>query len=332
MQKSLKILQDAQLALNALDAERAEEDDSPLHSNDWRNRLLVADGGNGLHVQYDGEVWEDAFEIALTAIAKAAPDIVSLKFVGDDAGANGSRTHDFESLLATNATFPNLLELFIRPTDVGNHCFCDVADNQLPDLIARCPNLESLTLPHAPEAAFFNTPLNGLRYLRIGMGWQLYDFIKNLTNKSNMPALSMFDFTDSLSVFELELVKGVPAKPPNFSDSADFFKKLGYDDDSMADMQEEVDKVFTEMRADGRFDDSYTSFADYCALFNSKALGPQSVFHLRNAYLTEAEFLQLQEIRPDLQFSLSIEAPHVFVSHWQGKFSKPYKHLIIKKQ
>jgi hypothetical protein len=332
MQKSLKILQDAQRALNALDAERAEEDDSPLHSNDWRNRLLVADGGNGLHVQYDGEVWEDAFEIALTAIAKAAPDIVSLKFVGDDKGANGLRTHDFASLLSTNATFPNLLELFIRPSDVGNHCFCDVADKQLPALIARCPNLESLTLPHAPETAFFNTPLNGLRYLRIGMGWQLYDFIENLAKKSNMPALSMFDFSDSLSVFEANLPKGAPVTPTNFSDSAELLKSMGYDDATLAEMQKNSDNLFKEAMAESRFDDSYTSFADYCALFNSKALGPRSVFHLRNAYLTEAEFLQLQEMRPDLQFSLSIEAPHVFVSHWQGKFSKPYKHLIIKKQ
>jgi hypothetical protein len=300
MQKSYQILQDAQLALNALDAERAEENDDDLHPNDFRSRLLVANGGNGLHVQYDGEVWEDAFEIALTAISKAAPDIVSLKFIGDDEGANGLRTHEFASLLATNATFPNLLELFIRPSDVGNHNFCDVDENQLPALIARCPNLESLTLPHAPEPEFFKIQLNNLRYLRIGMGWQLYDFINNLAKSSNLPNLTVLDFSDSISVFEATLPKGEPVKPI----------------------------IFAGTRPEPRYDDSYTSFSAYIALFESKAL---NVFHLRNAYLTEAEFLQLEKLRPDLQFSLSIEAPHVYVSHWQGKFSKPYQHLIIKK-
>ena len=78
MQKSLQILQKAQLALNALDAERAEENDGAPHTNDFRSRLLVADGGNGLHMQYDGEVWDNPMKITLKAIAKAAPDIVSL--------------------------------------------------------------------------------------------------------------------------------------------------------------------------------------------------------------------------------------------------------------
>ncbi len=294
MQKNLTILQDAQLALNALDTERAEEDEYPLHRNDFRSRLLVADGGNGLHVQYDGEVWEDAFKIALTAICEADADIVSLKFAGPDEGANGLRTHDFSALLASKATFPNLLELYIRPTDVSNHNFCGVDDNQLPALIARCPNLESLTLPHAPEANFFNQPLKKLRYLRVGMGWQLYDFIANLTMSNNMPELTILDFSDSLSVFEVST-----DKPPVTLDN---------------------------------FDDSFTSFGAYQTLFASKALKKGAVFHLRNAYLTEAEFLQLEKMRPDLQFSLSIEAPHVYVSHWQGKFSKPFKHLIINNQ
>jgi hypothetical protein len=330
MQKSYQILQDAQLALNALDAERAEEDENPLHSNDWRNRLLIADGGNGLHVQYDGEVWEEAFEIALNAIAKAAPDIVSLKFMGPDEGANGLRTHDFAALLATNAHFSNLLDLYIRPSDVNNHNFVDVELNQLGNLIAHCPNLQSLTLPHSPEADFFKTSLNNLRYLRIGMGWQLHDFIVNLAKKSNMPALTMLDFSDSLSVFEVGAKKSTLAT--DFTSDAQFFKSLGLSDAEIEEMQLAVDDVSADISQNTTFDDSYTSFADYCTLFNSKALKKSAVLHLRNAYLSEAEFLQLEKSRPDLQFSLSIEAPHVYVSHWQGKFSKPYQHLIIHNQ
>jgi hypothetical protein len=329
MQKSLKILQDAQVALNKLDAERAIDNDDVLHPNDFRSRLLVADGGNGLHVQYDGEVWEDCFEIALTAIAEAAADIVSLKFMGPDEGANGLRTHDFAALLATKATFPNLLELLIRPTDVANHNFVDVEENQLPVLIARCQNLERLTLPHAPEPEFSNKKLNNLQCLRVGMGWQLYDFINNLAKSSNLPNLTVLDFTDSVSVFEASLPKDDQPAPPNLANDADFFKSLGYSDAEIKEMDLAIEDAFTEVCAEHQYDDSYTSFSAYQALFKSEIFSKGAFFHLRNAYLSEAEFLQLQNMRPDLQFSLSIEAPHVYVSHWQGKFAKPFKHLII---
>lgn len=329
MQKSLQILHTAQLALNALDAERAEENDDALHPNDFRSRLLVADGGNGLHVQYDGEVCEDAFEIALNAICEAAPDIVSLKFAGPDEGANGLRTHDFEALLTSKAIFPNLLELSIRPTDVSNHNFVDVAENQLPALIARCPNLESLTIPHAPEADFFNIKLKNLRYLRIGMGWQLHDFINHLGKSSNLPNLMVFDFTDSVSVFEAAVPNGAPIAPPNLSDNAEFFKSLGYSDEDIAEMDLASTEAFAQASTESRFDDSYTNFSAYQALFTSKVLKERAVFHLRNAYLTAEQCQNLQELRPDLQFSLSIAAPHVYVSHWQGKFASAYKHLII---
>ena len=332
MQKSLKILQDAQLALNKLDAERAEENDDVLHPNDFRSRLLVADGGNGLHVQYDGEVWQDgevcAFEIALKGICEAANDIVSLKFVGSDEGANGLRTHDFAAMLTTKASFPNLLELTIRPTDVADHNFVDVEANQLAALIARCPNLERLTLPHAPEPDFFNIKLHNLYYLRIGIGWQLYDFIGNLAKSSNFPSLTVLDFSDSLSVFQVG-ISNPPVTPTNFAESAGFFKSMGFDDAILADLQKIVDNAHAEVMGESRYDDNYTSLSAYQALFESTTLKKGAVFHLRNAYLTQADFLQLQNMRPDLQFSASLEAPHVYVQHWQGKFSKPFKHLII---
>ena len=329
MQKSLQILHAAQLALNALDAERAEENDDVLHPLNYRSSLLVADAGNGLQVQYDGEVWEDCMEIALTAIAQAGADIVSLKFAGPDEGANGSRTHEFDALLATNVTFTNLLELYIRPTDVSNHNIVDVAENQLPALIARCPNLESLTIPCAPEPEFFNIKLDNLRYLHIGMCWQLYDFINHLAKSDNFSNLTVFDFCDSLSVFQASLPKSAPAAPTKLATSAEFFKNLGYSDAQIKEMDLEIEEAFTEATTESRYDDSYTSFAAYEALFKSTALKEGAVFHLRNAYLTAEQCQKLQQLRPDLQFSLSLEAPHVYVSHWQGKFASAYKHLII---
>jgi hypothetical protein len=248
--------------------------------------------------------------------------------MGPDEGANGCRTHDFATLLATKTIFPSLLELYIRPTDVGNHNFSEVADDQLPNLLVRCPELEKLTLPHAPEAEFFTLPFTNLSYLRIGMGYRLYNFIGNLSKKSNMPKLTTLDFSDSLSTFEVGSKKSSTV-PTNFAEGADFFKALHYSKADLAKLQIMNDSAFAEAMSIYQIDDSYTSFEDYSALFASKALSKNSVFHVRNAYLTEAEYSQLEKMRPDLQFSSSIEAPHIFVSHWHSDDSKPFKHLVI---
>ena len=337
--KSLSILQNAQLALNALDADRAEENDDALHCNDFRSHLLVADGGNGLHVQYDGEVWEDAFEIALKAICEASTDIVSLKFVGPDEGANGSRTHDFAALLATKATFPNLVELTIRQTNVTDHNFVDIEDGQITPLIARCPNLESLTLPQAPEPDFFQHALHNLRFLNIGMQWRTHDFIKHLTASHNMPQLMVLSFSDSISVFEeqntakkqalvdVEKANLEKSKP----DTQQFLQSLGFSTQQLAEMDALQASAMLEAQKSNAYDDSVTPFADYCALFQSNRLRKSSLFHLRNALLTADEFHQLQAMRPDLQFSASIEAPHVYIAHWQGRFNVSYQHLILSR-
>ncbi len=298
MPTSLAVLKKAQEALNALDAERANDNDQPLHCNDFRSRLLVADGGNGLHVQYDGEVWEDAFEIALKAICKAAPDIVSLKFMGPDEGANGCRTHDFSALLATKAVFPNLVELVIRQTNVTDHNTVEVEDEQITPLIKRCPALTSLTLPQAPTPDFFKLALTSLTLLNIGMHWQTHRFIQNLAGSSNMPNLMVLCFSDSLSIFE---------------------------EQDEAENREEGQRP----EGDSQYGDSATSFADYCALFQSKRLPKRAIFHLRNALLSVDEFKKLESMRPDLQFSASLETPHVYVSHWAEKFNQPFRHLVL---
>jgi hypothetical protein len=334
VQQSIKILQDAQNELNALHQHNAKEYDDTFEANDWRNRILYADLGNGLAVEYYGEVWEEAFEIALNAICQpaVAERLTSIRFTGPDTGANGSRTHEFDSLLSASAVFPKVRDLYIRPTDVCDHNISDVADGQLSALIMRFPNLENLTLPQAPEPDFFKIKLDKLRYLRIGMGWRLYGFIRNLANNAQLASLNVLDFTDSLSVFETALPKGAPVVPTNFAQSADFLKSLGFDDNTLIDMQKQADELFDQSKDELRFDDSYTSFADYCALFESPVFKKSAIFHLRNAYLSEQEFIHLQTLRPDLQFSASLGAPHVYVSHWQGKFSKPYRHLITKNQ
>lgn len=288
--QAITLLLATQQALNNLDIERADDSDSSLHPNDFRSRLLFADLGNGLDIEYYGEVWDEAWEIAIDAITQPeiASRLTSLRITGPDEGANGCRTHNIEQLLASEAHFPQLLNLYIRPTDVTDHNMVDIADDQIAALITRCPNLNELTLPNAPEAAFFDIPLQQLRYLRIGMAWRTHRFIANMATSRNMPKLSILDFCDSLSVFN---------QPPQTQHNPDF-------------------------------DDGITSFEDYQQLIKSNAIRPNMVLHLRNAYLTQTQFDALNAIKA-LQLSASLSAPHVYISHWKKPFSTPFEHLLL---
>ncbi|MDV3457755.1 hypothetical protein RZN05_12235 [Sphingomonas sp. HF-S4] len=70
-----------------------------------------------------------------------------------------------------------------------------------------------------------------------------------------------------------------------------------------------------------------TPFAEYERLFRSPVLERAWGIRLRNARLTEAEYRALSAIRPKCQFSVVIEPPHVYVSHW-GTTDFPYSHLL----
>ena len=338
--KAISLLLGVQEELNRLDTERAGEYDNPLHCNDFRNRLLFADVGNGLAIEYFGDVWQDGDESAWSVVQQAlsnptiAKRLTSLRITGADEGANGSRTHEFDELLQSKTSFPKLLELYIRPTGVGDHNFVGVEDGQTAPLIALCPNLEALTLPQSPEPDFFKIQLKHLRYARFGMAWQTFGFIRNMAMHHNMPELRVLDFTDSLSVFQPP--KALPAqkntyKPIELATAGlDFFKKMGYGDTEFAEMQAAVEKTNAELKNMPlpEFDDSVTPFEDYCALLKSPAIHEGMVLHLRNVYLDETQFKHLNDLK-DVQLSLSLEAPHVYISHWESKFATQYKHLII---
>jgi hypothetical protein len=147
---------------------------------------------------------------------------------------------------------------------------------------------------------------------------------------NTMPALRVFDFADSLSVFHNPLQPKVSTPAPNLLDAVNFLKTLGFEVDTLADAQTAVNQAHDEAQANHTFDDSITAFEDYCALIKSSAIANNMLLHLRNAFLTEDEFKQLNAIKP-LQLSASLEAPHIYVSHWQQKFKTSFKHLIIAK-
>jgi hypothetical protein len=342
------ILANAQRELNELASIEAVDTQCDVDSNDFRSRILFSDltiagAPPALAIEYYGEVWDDHFAIALEAIANkhVAPHIASLRFTGPDEGANGSRTHDFSALLKTKAQFPNLQALYIRPTDVGDHNFVGVEDDQTVALLARCPSLRDLTLPQSPEPDFFSLSLPCLRYFRIGMAWQTHGFIKRMAAHHTLRALRYFDFADSLSVFQsaTETTAAVPHAPTTDDMNAAWAlmqKALGYDDATIAKLRSDSDaalKQATETAdSSSSHDDSITPFDDFCALIKSPAIHQGMVLHLRNVRLEEDQFKALRALRPDLQLSLAIEAPHVYISHWDGKSSTSYKHLLISRQ
>lgn len=334
----INLLLAAQREINAVDIANNEDSDYPLHVIDFRSRLLFADLGNGLEIEYYGDVEPDGepcvWQVFLEALTQpaVANNLTSLRITGPDEGANGSRTHDFADLLSTTTQFPALVNLFIRPTGVNDHNMVDIMPQQIANLIARCPNLQSLTLPHPPEADFFEKPLPHLHYLRTGMGWQTHDFIKHLANSQNMPSLGVLDFTDSLNVFRQNLSdkeqKGFEATPAETASTHDFLKSLGFDNETLLAAQIASQKAQTEVAKTSTFDDKITSFEDYEALIKSTTI--KSIY-LRNAYLNQSQFSALHTLRPDVQLSASLEAPHAYIAHWQGRFNTPFKHLIISR-
>jgi len=72
---------------------------------------------------------------------------------------------------------------------------------------------------------------------------------------------------------------------------------------------------------------SATPFEDYERLFKSSAMDRVHSVRLRNTRLTEDQYRALHAIRPALQFSVVLETPHVYVSHWDGS-TFPFRHLL----
>jgi hypothetical protein len=282
-ERALRRLRAAQIELNRIDRERLN--DSFDKFPDYRSRLLVTDLGGTLAVEYYGAEYEEAWETALGAIghAEVAPTIALLRISGPDQGANGLREYDFAPLLALRPTFSNLLDCYIRPTDPGDHNASAVKDDQLPRLLAGMPRLRTLTLPQAPEPAFFDLDLGELRMITTGMEWRTRGFIEHLSAARRLGSLTMLDFTDSSAPW-------LSTKPQ----SADW---------------------------------SSTPASHYERLLQSDVGTRLRGLRLRNAKLTEADYRRLQAIRPELQFSVVLAAPHVYVSHW-GRTEFPYKHLL----
>jgi hypothetical protein len=154
------------------------------------------------HVKYYGLAWELVTPVLDTICQpEVAVSLASLSFGGPDGGAKGTPLWDFSPIFLRDITFPVLRRLTIelnKPEDYNRSVMQWIWDEggQLARWLDRAPNLEELTAPSAPAAAFFLRPPHPLRHLQIDAGWDTEDFIDNLSHSTCFPRLEELDWGD----------------------------------------------------------------------------------------------------------------------------------------
>ncbi|MDO4762898.1 MAG: hypothetical protein Q4A00_00730 [Flavobacteriaceae bacterium] len=139
-----------------------------------------------------------------------AEKIISLKFQGADAGANGTKSWNFNRLANANVLFPNLKYFEVQLTDLGDHNQSILDDFSYEEngitakLLQKMPNLESLILPSAPNKSFFEIETHPLKHLKIQAGYNHENFIENWSNSRNFPNLTTVDYSEIIDIFEVE--------------------------------------------------------------------------------------------------------------------------------
>lgn len=140
-----------------------------------------------------------------------ADKIISLQFQGPDKGANGTKSWDFNRLINTNVTFPNLISFTVQLTDLGDHNQSIIdgkdmdEDGMITKLILKMPSLEKLILPSAPNQLFFEIGEHPLKNLKLQAGYSHQNFIENLANSSNFKHLETLDYTDIIDFSDLSI-------------------------------------------------------------------------------------------------------------------------------
>lgn len=162
----------------------------------YLQRLAVTQTDDQFNLDFYGDSFEDNYFDLLNTIAQAdiAPQMRSLILRGPDEGANGTHNWDIEPLVATDATFLNLDTFAIQLNQPADHNRSIVSSDYdengiLAKLLAKSPKLCELTVPSAPNAAFFDVGERPIRFLSVDAGYDTQDFISNLAKSSCFPAL-----------------------------------------------------------------------------------------------------------------------------------------------
>lgn len=132
-----------------------------------------------------------------------AEKIVSIYFGGPDEGANGTKSWVFDRIINSKVIFSNLKSFTVQFTDLGDHnqsiIDCDFSMEEsgvVAKLISKMPQLESLTIPSAPDKSFFEIGRHPLSFMKVQAGYSHQNFIENLSESKNFYQLSALDYSE----------------------------------------------------------------------------------------------------------------------------------------
>mgnify|MGYP003437515587 FL=1 len=138
-----------------------------------------------------------------------AEKILSLNFGGPDEGANGTKSWVFERIINSKVLFSNLKTFNVQFTDLGDHnqsiIDCDFSMEEsgaIAKLISKMPQLESLSIPSAPDKSFFEIGQHPLSFLKVQAGYNHQNFIENLSESENFHQLSALDYSEVINIFD----------------------------------------------------------------------------------------------------------------------------------
>lgn len=279
--------------------DRANEfavDDEDSGTDFHADRVLVAPCGQGFAVEYHGRCYSDAWGVFLAGICKQqlADHIVSIVIGGPDEGANGTRDWTFDTLIETDAHFPVLRHFHMQTTEPHHH---------------------NVTMITRSDAMLEEAGVIANIFGRMPL-------IEELTIP-NYPSAAFFELNlDNLAILTIG----------GAYDPGDFIRLLSKSANlpglRVLDFADSEQPFSEHARSDER---RYSvSFDDYSALFASPLFDQIKVFRLRNAVLSEQEFLQLQAKRPEIQFLAILSGRGTYVSHWPERHF-PHEHLILNK-
>lgn len=156
-----------------------------------------------LYVAYYGSSYDETYSDFLQTICipEIAAQLGALTIQGPDEGANGTRNWDFTGLIDSGTNFPCLNTFFVEPTEPDHHNQTVIGadyeeEGQIGHLLTKMPALQSLTVPSAPEAGFFERAEHPLAILRVESGYDHQNFVANFSRSDCFPHLRMLDFGD----------------------------------------------------------------------------------------------------------------------------------------
>lgn len=126
-----------------------------------------------------------------------------VEFTSEDEGVNGTQYWDLKALLKRKRVFEHLESIAFPLNAAGTHHRIIITPDDMYDengglglLLDKCPQVQNLSAPSAPNERFFARKSHGLKTLHIQTGYAHQDFIQNLSQSTCFPVLAALTFRD----------------------------------------------------------------------------------------------------------------------------------------